>query len=327
VPEMISFAEALVAALADAMEDDRTVNVLGQSLGLGPQRSYMNRLIERFEDRVVDLPISEAVVAAIGAGAAMAGVRPFVNLSTGSFAYLAWSQIINEAAVTSYMTAGKLACPVVYHCLEGARGGGAPQHSHVIHGQAWNKAGLQILVPSTAADVYGLTRAALASRNPSFLMTHERLMPLKGMPPADSKALPFGVAEVKRPGRHVTIVAISIMVHAALAAAETLAKDGVDAEVLDPRTLVPFDEETILESVGRTGRLVVADEGPLLGGAASGIAGMVAERGFHLLKAPIQRVARPNTHVPFSWPMENFLLPNSDTIVAAVRHTLDQGGH
>ncbi|MDB5570386.1 MAG: alpha-ketoacid dehydrogenase subunit beta [Hyphomicrobiales bacterium] len=318
----MSHAEALVTAILDSMAADADVVLLGRPLGLGPQRMLMSRLTDRFEDRVYDPPVCEAGNAALGVGAAMAGIRPFVDLSTGSFSFLAFSQIINEAAVSNYMTAGKIPVPVTFHCLEGVRGGGAPQHSQNIHAFVWNTAGLEILAPSCPADMYGLTRAALASNNPTFIMNHAKLMAVEGDVPDDRAAIPIGKADIKRRGKDVTIVALSLMVGLALQAAEELAKEGIDVEVVDPRTLAPLDEETILASVARTGRLVVVDETNMQGSIASGIAGMVAERGFRSLKAAVQRVARPDTPVPFSAPMEAFLLPTHETIMAAVKRTL-----
>ena len=320
----MSHAEALIAGISDAMVADADVVMFGQPLGLGPQRALMSRLAERFGDRLFDPPVCEAANAALGVGAAMAGIRPFVDLSTGSFSFLAFSQIINEAAVSCYMSAGKIPAPVTFHSLEGVRGGGAPQHSQNIHAFLWNTAGLEIVAPSNPADMYGLARAAIASNNPTFIMNHAKLLPLNGEVPDDRKPIPIGKADITRRGRDVTIVAISLMVHVALDAAQQLAAAGIEAEIVDPRTLAPLDEDTILQSVARTGRLVVVDETNVTGSIASGIAGMVAERGFRSLKSAVQRVARPDTPVPFSAPMEQFLLPTADKVVAAVRRTLGE---
>jgi pyruvate dehydrogenase E1 component beta subunit len=318
--EKQSYAAAFVDALLDSMEADARVSLIGSApLGLGPQRGLTDSLRARFPDRVVDPPTAEGAVASLGAGAAMAGARPFVDLLTGSFMYLAWTQIVNEAAVCHYMSGGKLGVPVTYHCLEGVRGAGAPQHSQSPHAMLWNAPGVEIVVPSTAADVYGLVRTALESPNPTVVFSHARLLGIEWAVPAEKKPLPFGKADIKRRGRDVTVVALSIAVHHALAAAERLAVEGIDVEVIDPRTLVPFDEQAVLDSVARTGRLVVVDEAPLQAGAASAIAGMVAERGFAHLKAPILRVARPDTPVPYSPPLEDAVTPNADWIVAAVR--------
>ena len=322
-----TYAASFVNALLDSMHDDRTVSLIGSApLGLGPERFLTDKLRGRFPDRVVDPPTAEGGIAAVGAGAAMAGVRPFVDLLTGSFMYLAWMQIANEAANGHYMSGGKLTVPVTYHCLEGVRGAGAPQHSQSPHAMLWNAPGLEIVMPSTAADVYGLVRIAGASPNPTVIFSHAKLLGIEWEMPEDLRPIPFGNADIKRRGKDVTIVAISVMVHRALAAAAQLATEGVEAEVVDPRTLVPFDESTILESVARTGRLVVVDEAPLRCGAASEIAGSVAERAFHHLRAPIIRVARADVPVPFSPPLEAAVTPGVDDIVLAVRRVLGRVG-
>jgi acetoin:2,6-dichlorophenolindophenol oxidoreductase subunit beta len=318
-----TYAASFVDALLDSMRDDRTVSLIGSApLGLGPERFLTDELRGSFPDRVVDPPTAEGGIAAVGAGAAMAGVRPFVDLLTGSFMYLAWMQIANEAANGHFMSGGKLIVPVTYHCLEGVRGAGAPQHSQSPHAMLWNAPGLEIVMPATAADVYGLVRSAIASPNPTVIFSHAKLLGIEWEVPDDRSLIPFGKADIKRKGKDVTIVALSIMVHHALTAATQLAAEGIEAEVIDPRTLVPFDEDTILASVARTGRLVVVDEAPLRCGAASEIAGSVAERAFHHLKAPIIRVARADVPVPFSPPLEAAVTPGVDDIVLAVYRAL-----
>jgi pyruvate dehydrogenase E1 component beta subunit len=321
-----TYAAAFVDAIVDSMAEDEFVSLIGSvPLGLGPERGLTDKIRERFGDRVFDPPTAESAIAALGVGAAMAGVRPIVDLGTGSFSYLAWMQLVNEAAVGHYMSGGKLTVPVTYHCLEGVRGAGAPQHSSTLHAMLWNAPGLQLVVPSTAADVYGLVRSAIASPNPTYVFSHARLLGIEWDVPENPRAIALGKADVKRKGRDVTIVAISLMVHRALAAAEQLAEKGIEAEVVDPRTLVPFDTETIVESVARTGRLVVVDEAPLRGSAASEIAGTIAESAFHHLRAPIIRVTRKQTPVPYSQPLEEALTPKASDIVKAVEQIV-QGG-
>jgi pyruvate dehydrogenase E1 component beta subunit len=321
-----TYAAALVDALLDSMAEDRTVSLIGSApLGLGPQRGLTEQLRERFADRVMDPPTSEGGIAALGAGAAMAGVRPFVDLGTGSFMYLAWPSIANEAANGHFMSGGKLCVPVTYHCLEGVRGAGAPQHSQSPHAMLWNAPGLEIVLPSTAADVYGLVRSAILSPNPTVIFSHAKLLGIEWEVPEERGPIPFGTADIKRRGRDVTVVAVSITVHHALTAAERLAAEGIEVEVIDPRTLVPFDERTILESVARTGRLVAVDEAPLRCSAASEIAATVAARAFHHLKAPIARVTRADVPVPYSPALEQALTPDADDIVTAIRGVLSGG--
>jgi acetoin:2,6-dichlorophenolindophenol oxidoreductase subunit beta len=318
-----SYAAALVDALYDSLAADPRVSLIGSYvLGLGPQRQLMDRVRRDFRDRIADPPTAEAGAAATGVGAAMAGARPFVDLGTGSFPYLAWSQIVNEAAVAHYMSGGRITVPVTFHLLHGVRGGGAAQHSHSPQAMMCNAPGLEIAVPATAADVYGLVRTAFASPNPTVIVSHAKLLGIEGEVAADRQAIPFGRADVKRRGRDVTIVANSLMVHVSLAAATELARDGIEAEVVDLRTVAPLDERAILDSVARTRRLVVVDECPLRCGIASEVAAVVAEHGFELLKAPIQRVTRAQVPVPYSPPLEAAVTPDAGKIVAAVRRVL-----
>jgi acetoin:2,6-dichlorophenolindophenol oxidoreductase subunit beta len=319
-----SYAAAFVDALADSMRDDATVSLIGSTpLGLGPQRGLTDRIHNEFPERVIDPPTAEGGVALVGAGAAMAGVRPFVDLLTGSFVYLAWMSIANEAANGHFMSGGKLTVPVTYHCLEGVRGAGAPQHSQSPHAMLWNAPGVELVVPSTAADVYGLVRTAIMSPNPTVIFSHAKILGIEWEVPTSRGPIPFGKADVKRRGRDVSIIATSITVHHALAAAAQLAAEGIEAEVVDPRTLVPFDEATILESVRKTGRAVVVDEAPLRCGAASEIAATIGELAFKDLKAPVARVARADAPVPFSPPLEDAVTPGVKDIVSAVQRMLD----
>jgi acetoin:2,6-dichlorophenolindophenol oxidoreductase subunit beta len=319
-----SYAQALVDALYDSLAADPRVSLIGSYvLGLGPQRHLMDRLRKDFRDRIDDPPTAEAAAAATGIGAAMAGMRPFVDLGTGSFSYLAWSQITNEAAVSYYMSGGRIAVPVTFHLLHGVRGGGAAQHSHSPQSMLCNVPGLEIVAPATAADVYGLVRTAFASQNPTVIVSHAKLLDIEAPVPDGKAAIPFGQADIKRRGRDVSVVASSLMVHLSLAAAEALAAEGIEAEVVDVRTLAPLDESTILESVGRTGRLVVVDECPLRCGFASEVSATVAERAFQSLQAPIARVTRAHVPVPYSAPLEAAITPDADKIIAAVRSVLE----
>jgi pyruvate/2-oxoglutarate/acetoin dehydrogenase E1 component len=321
-----SYAEALVDAIYDSLAADSRVSLIGSYvLGLGPQRQLMDRIRKNFPDRIVDPPTAEAGAAATGIGAAMAGMRPFVDFGTGSFSYLAWSQLANEAAVSCYMSGGRISVPVTFHLLHGVRGGGAAQHSHSPQSMLCNAPGLEIVAPSNAADVYGLTRAAFASNNPTVIVSHAKLLGLESELGDARASVPIGQADVKRHGRDATIVANSLMTHYALQAAERLAAEGIEVEVVDLRSLAPLDEQTILASVGRTGRLVVVDECPLRCGIASEIAATVAEHGFGLLRAPIARVTRAQVPVPYSPPLEAAITPDADKIAAAVRKVTRKG--
>lgn len=319
----ISYAAAIVEALRISLAEDRSVSMVGSYvLGLGPKRVLMDQIRAEFPDRIYDPPTSEAAIVSIGAGAAMAGARPFVDIGTASFSYVAWSPLVNEAAVARYMSGGTLRVPVVYHMLHGLRGGGAAQHSHSPQAMLWNAAGLEIVMPSSPYDVKGLIRSAIKSDNPTVFVNHARLMDIEGDVPEGDYAIPFGRGDVKRSGRDVTVIATSYVVHAALAAAETLAGEGIEVEVIDPRTLVPLDHDLILKSVARTGRLVVVDETNLSCGVASELSAIVAEHGFKSLRAPIARVTRPNIPAPFSRPLELAITPTPDTVCDAVRRIM-----
>ena len=320
---MQSYAEALVDALYDSLAVDSRVSLIGSYvLGVGPQRHLMDRIRKDFQDRIVHPPTAEAGAAATGIGAAMAGVRPFVDLGTGSFSYLAWSQIVNEAAVSYYMSDGRIPVPITFHLLHGVRGAGAPQHSHSPQSMLCNAPGLEIVAPASAADVYGLVRTALQSQNPTVVVSHAKLLGIEFEVPAQKQPIPLGRADIKRSGRDATIVANSFMTQVSLMAAAALAQEGIKAEVVDLRTLSPLDEDTILSSVARTGRLVVVDECPLRCGIASEVAAAVAEAGFDLLKAPVSRVTRAQVPVPYSPPLEATVTPDASKIVAAVKRTL-----
>jgi len=320
-----SYAAAIVEALRISLAEDPAVSLIGSYvLGLGPKRTLMDSIRADFADRIYDPPTSEAAIACIGAGAAMAGARPFVDIGTASFSYVAWSPLVNEAAVARYMSGGNLRVPVVYHMLHGLRGGGAAQHSHSPQAMFWNAAGLEIVLPSSPYDVKGLMRSAIRSDNPTIFINHARLMDIEGDVPEEDYTIPFGRADIKRPGGDATVIATSFVVHAALAAADRLAAEGIEIEVVDPRTLVPFDHATILGSVCRTGRLVVVDEGNLSCGVAAEIPAIVSEKGFKFLRAPIGRVARPDVPTPFSKPLEDAITPTADRVIAAVRRVLER---
>ena len=316
----ISYAAAIVEALRTSLAEDPRVSLVGSYvLGLGPKRVLMDPIRTEFPDRIYDPPTSEAAIVSLGAGAAMAGARPFVDIGTASFSYVGWSPLVNEAAVAHHMSNGAVRVPVVYHMLHGLRGGGAAQHSHSPQAMLWNAAGLEIVLPSSPYDVKGLIRSAIKSDNPTVFVNHARLMDIEGDVPEEDYAIPFGRGDIKRKGRDVTLIATSYIVQTALAAAETLAGEGIEIEVVDPRTLVPLDRDLLLQSVGHTGRLVVADETNLSCGIASELSAIVAEHGFRSLRAPIMRVARSNVPTPFSQPLEQAITPTSDKICDAVR--------
>lgn len=325
MPRM-TFAEALIDGLVWSLRSTPNAVILGRGLtGHGAESDAQKPLMDEFGDRITDPPTSEQAMTSLGIGAAIAGVPILVHYGTASFAMEAWNQLVNEAGNAHYMSGGQLKVPVVFHVFHGVRGGGGPQHSLSPHAMLANAPGIEIVMPASPTDAKGLMRSAMKSPNPTFFFNHTMLLSLAEDVPAGDFEIPLGQAAVKRKGRDVTVVALSKMVSEALAAAETLAKEGIDIEVVDLRTLCPLDEKTVLESVGRTGRLVVADEGSIICGAASEVAAFVAEKAFKALKAPIARVARPMVPVPFSPPLEDYVTPAARHIVDACRRVAKGG--
>ena len=315
----ITYAEAFAEALREILQADKRVCVIGSYFfGLSPRRALVAQLRKQFPARFFDPPIAEAGYCGLAVGAAMAGLRPIVDIGTGSFFFQAFPQVLNEAANTYYMTGGQTKVPAVFHMLHGIRGGGAAQHSHSPQAMLWNTPGLEIMLPASPRDVKGLLKTAVLSDNPTVFVDHAKLFEVRGEVPDGDYAIPFGQAEVKRSGKDVTVVATSLMVVRALEAAEELAKKGIEVEVVDPRTLVPLDKKTILASVAKTGRLVVVDECHRSCGVASELVAIVAEEGFDALKAPVKRVTTLDVPVPFSRPMEAYIEPSREKIITAV---------
>jgi pyruvate dehydrogenase E1 component beta subunit len=320
-----SFAKAMIDALGYALAEDPRVVLIGASsflLDRGLPEVDERALFERFPDRLIDPPTSESVVTSLATGAAVAGMRPFLNYGTATFAFEAFNQILSETANVHAMSNGQLRAPLVLHMYAGIRGGGAAQHSSSPQAMYANAAGLELVLPASPADAQGLLRSAIRSNNPTIVITHTKLLRETGDVPDGDFAIPFGKARVAREGRDVTIVATSLMVREALAAAAALAKDGIEAEVVDPRSIVPLDAEAICTSVEKTGRLVTVDEGNATCSIGSEIAALVAEHAFAALRAPILRVARPPVPVAFSPPLESYVTPNADNVAAAVRRLL-----
>lgn len=316
----LTHAEALVEAIAECMEEDENIALVwGSLMGVGGNNAHVDRIKTDFADRIFHPPISEAGICAIAAGAAMDGVRTIVPLGTASFMFRAWDQIVHEAGAAHYMSNGRVSIPAVFHVVHGLRGGGSVQHSESPQAMLWNAPGLEIALPSCPADAKGLMRTAIRSDNPTVFVDHQRLSRLIGEVPDGPYDIPFGVAHIKRAGGDVTIVATSLQVSQALEAAGGLAGEGIEAEIIDLRSLVPLDEEAILTSLAKTGRLVVADECTPRCSIASEIIALAAEKGLDLLKAPPQRVNRLNAHVSVSKPLEDHMMPGPKRIAEAVR--------
>ena len=318
----ISYAEAIREAMAIAMEADPSVILMGEDIGVyGGAFQVTLDLVDRFgPDRVMDTPISELGGAGVAVGAALTGLKPIFEFQFSDFAMLAMEQIVNQAAKLRYMLGGEASVPVVFRLPSGSGTGAAAQHSQSIEAWFGHVPGLKVLQPATPEDAKGMLLAALADPDPVMIFEHKLLYKMRGHVPAGHYLTPIGKALVRRPGTDLTIVAGSIMVHRALEAAEALAADGIDAEVIDLRCIRPIDRETILQSVRKTGRLMVVYEGVKAFGVGAEISAMVAESdAFDFLDAPILRLGAADAPVPYNPDLERASVPQVDTIQAAAR--------
>jgi pyruvate/2-oxoglutarate/acetoin dehydrogenase E1 component len=319
MPHDIPYIAAIMEAISLEMARDESVLYYGQDVAPSDDHD----LVKAFgRDRIRVSPISETAEIGMAVGAALAGMRPVVELLMAEFMLVAMNQVVNEAPRFRYMSGGRVKVPVVFKAGYGFTAGWSGQHTGSIYGMFTGVPGLKVVVPSTAADAKGLMTTAIRDDNPVCYFHHYLLTLIPGEVPDGDYAVPFGQAAIRREGGDVTIVAIGYMVNKALEAAETLASEGIQAEVIDPRTLVPFDLETILASVEKTGRLVIVDQATRHGSASSRIAADVAEHGFSSLKAPIKQVTALDATIPYSEPMEAFLLPNEAKIADAVHQVL-----
>ena len=317
------FIQALNEALAEEMARDARVILFGEDVELsvfGDTRQLLEKFGAR---RVRNMPISETLMTGMAAGAAAAGYRVVAHLMFGNFIYTGFDAIANQASKLRFMTGGQIRMPVTYLAVYGGGRSTAAQHSDSPYPLLMNLGGVNVLVPSTPADAKGLLKAAIRGDNPTFVLQAGGRGGELGEVPDGDYVIPLGRADVKRAGGDVTLVAIGSMVRPALQAAETLAQeDKISVEVIDPRSLVPLDEDTLLSSIARTGRLVVADEARDRCSAASHIAAIAADRAFGELRAPIRRVTVPNMPMPYSPPLEKSILPDADSIARAVRDVL-----
>jgi acetoin:2,6-dichlorophenolindophenol oxidoreductase subunit beta len=317
-----TYIEAIRGTLAQAMRDDERVLVLGEDVAEGGPYTATAGLADEFgRARVIDTPISEAAITGVAIGAAQSGLRPVLEIMFVDFLTLALDQLVNAAAKAHFMSGGQLTVPLVLRTQGGAGRRGGAQHSQSLESWLVHVPGLKVVMPARAVDAAGLLRSAIDDPNPVVFVENKTLYFRKETTPARPEPVPIGKAAVLREGGDVTIVAVSRLVHEALAAAERLANDGVDAEVIDPRTLVPLDLETIVESVRKTHRLVVAHEGVESGGVGAEIAAQVQAAAFDDLDAPIVRIAAPFAPVPFAGPLEDAYLPDADDIVRACLKT------
>jgi len=322
---MITFAEALNEALDQMMAKDEKVIVMGEDVGVyGGVFGVTKGLIEKYgPERVRDTPIAESGFIGAGIGAAAVGYRPVVELMFIDFLGVAFDQIYNQAAKMRYMFGGRAKIPLVLRTVAGAGFSAAAQHSQSLHSIFVHVPGLKVVMPSTPYDAKGLLISSIKDDDPVIFIEHKGLYGIKGPVPKDEYEVPLGVADVKRRGKDVTIVATAAMVHKSLRVAEKLAKEGVDIEVVDPRSLKPLDLDTILGSIKKTGRLVVVDEGYPRCGFATDIAAIAAGMAFRDLKAPVKLVTPPDTPVPFSPALEPEWIPSENDIEKAVRKTVE----
>src|SRR5215467_11709025 len=306
------YGDAIATAIMEEMQRDPNVVFYGQNMAM----TERDPMLKRFgKERVRIAPISETAEIGIGIGAALTGLRPIVELWMSEFMLVAFDQVINEAPRFRYMSGGQVTVPVVLKAGYGFCAGWAAQHSNCIYHTMMGIPGLKVVVPSTPADAKGLLAAAIRDDNPVVYLHPYMLTLDKGEVPEGEYVVPLGVADIKRAGTDVTIVAVGWMVKKALAAAERLAEENISAEVVDPRTLTPLDVPTIVGSVKKTGRLVLVDQAPRHSSAAAVIAGEVAEQGWEHLKAPARLVTALDASVPYSEPLEVSLLPNEEKIV------------
>ena len=319
-----TYIKAITSTLAAAMRADERVFVLGEDVAEGGPYTATAGLAEEFGvERVINTPISEAAITGVAIGAAQSGMRPVLEIMFIDFITLALDQLVNGAAKAHFMSGGQLTVPLVLRTQGGAGQRGAAQHSQSMESWLTHVPGLKVVMPSRAADAAGLLASAIADPNPVVYIENKTLYFRSGEVPEPARPVPIGKAATLREGSDVTIVGLSSLVHDALEAANRLAaEDGIEAEVIDPRTLVPLDIEAIVESVKRTGRLVVAHEAVEHGGFGAEIAAQVQRAAFDYLDAPIVRVGAPFAPIPFSAPLEDAYLPGADDVVAAVRGLL-----
>ena len=313
----ISYMDSIREAQKEEMLRDDSVIIIGEDIALYAGKEFVDTFDET---RIRNAPISENSFTGMAIGAAMTGLRPIVDLTVASFSYLASDQIINQASKLRYMTGGQVQVPVTIRMTTYHKFGVAAQHSDRPHPFFMNSPGLKIIIPSTPADMKGLLKAAIRDDDPVLVFEDGNLWSQKGQVSSDPEYLiPIGKADIKREGSDVTLISIGGCLAEALSAADTLAKENISVEVIDPRTLVPLDKEAILASVEKTGRLVIVDNAHRTNSAASEIAAVIGEEAFESLKRPIQRVTTPDVHIPASSALEKSLYPSKGDIIAAVK--------
>ena len=317
----ITFGQAINEALAEEMRRDPRVFIIGEDVAeAGTPFKVLSGLVQEFgPTRVIDSPISEAGITGIGVGAAMTGMRPVIDIMFGDFLTLTMDQLVNQAAKIHYMSGGKLKVPLVLRTTLGATRRSAAQHSQSLHAWLSHIPGLKVAVPATPYDAKGLLKSAIRDDNPVVFFEDKMMYQLKGPVPQQEYTIPLGVADVKRAGKDITLVATSSMVQVALATAEALAPNGIDAEVVDVRTTAPLDRQTLIESVKKTSRAIVIDEGYEGYGVTAEIASAIADGAFYYLDAPVKRMGAMHVPVPFSPVLEDQTVPTPERVAETAR--------
>lgn len=317
----ITLAQAVREALAEEMRRDPTVFIIGEDVAeAGTPFKVLSGLVEEFGSaRIIDSPISEPGITGLGVGAAMTGMRPVIDIMFGDFIGLIMDQLANQAAKVHYMSGGKLNVPMVVRTTLGATRRSAAQHSQSLHAWVSHIPGLQVVLPSTPYDAKGLYKTAIRDNNPVIVFEDKMMYQLKGPVPEGEYTIPFGVADIKRQGTDITIVATSSMVQVALAAAENLEQIGISAEVVDPRTMFPLDKATLIESAKKTSRAIVVDEGYERYGVTAELAAVIAEGAFYYLDAPVKRMGAMDVPVPFSPVLEDQTVPTPATVTEVAK--------
>jgi pyruvate dehydrogenase E1 component beta subunit len=322
----ITFSQAINEALSEEMRRDPSVFIIGEDVAeAGTPFKVLSGLVAQFGTaRVIDSPISEAGISGIGVGAAMTGMRPVVDIMFGDFITLTMDQLVNQAAKIHYMSGGKLKVPMVLRTTLGATRRSAAQHSQSLHAWVSHVPGLKVVVPSTPYDAKGLLKSAIRDDNPVVFFEDKMMYQLKGPVPAEEYTIPLGVADIKRAGNDITLVATSSMVHVAMTAAAVLAGDGIDAEVIDVRTTAPLDTDMLVQSAKKTSRAIVIDEGYERYGVTAEIASVIADGAFYYLDAPVKRMGAMNVPVPFSPVLEDQTVPTPENVAKLARVLCDK---
>ena len=317
----LTFAQAVREALAEEMRRDSRVCIFGEDVAeAGTPFKVLSGLVEEFgAERVLDTPISEAGFTGMGVGAAMTGLRPVVDIMFGDFLTLTMDQMVNQAAKVHYMSEGTWKVPMVLRTTLGATRRSAAQHSQSLHAWLSHVPGLKVVMPSTPYDAKGLLKTAIRDENPVVFFEDKMMYKQKGPVPEEEYTIPFGVADVKREGEDITLVATSSMVQVALAAAKLLEEVGIRAEVIDPRTTWPLDEKTLVQSAKKTSRAIVLDEGYGRYGVTGEIASVISEGAFFNMEAPVKRMGAMHVPIPFSPPLEDVTVPTEQTVFEAAR--------